>query len=88
MSGVAGVEPGGKESLRRHLAWLYTGKDAVYSENAGTPCLCEHAFKGLGRVYGMDMGKGWVRMTTNPNCVHHGTKAEKERKERQRKAGR
>lgn len=36
-------------------------------------CTCEHAWKSLGRLYGVSMGKGWVRLTTDPDCPHHGT---------------
>lgn len=38
-------------------------------------CTCSHAFKGLGILHGVSMGKGWVRMTTEPECPHHGTEA-------------
>lgn len=71
------------ESLRRHLRWLY-GPDGVYPGNL--PCRCEHGIRSLGRVNGTNMGSGWVRITTHPGCSHHGTKAEGERKRRQRAA--
>lgn len=52
------------ESLR---AWVvYVDKD--------DRCTCDYAYKGLGRLYGVSMGKGWVRMTTEPGCPHHGTR--------------
>jgi hypothetical protein len=34
-------------------------------------CTCEYEFKSLGRLYGIGMGKGWVRLTTGPDCPHH-----------------
>lgn len=49
------------ESLRR---W------AVYV-NGDDLCTCEHAYKSLGQGY----GKGWVRLTTEPECPHHGAAA-------------
>lgn len=45
-------------------------------------CRCEFEYKPLGRLHGTDMGKGWVRTTTHPYCVHHGDKAEAERRKR------
>lgn len=74
-------EPGSPESLRRHLEWLY-GKHGVYPGN--TPCRCEHAFARLGQVNGVDMGSGWVRTTTHPNCFHHGDAAQKRWREHRR----
>lgn len=65
---------GSPESLARHLEWLY-GKGGVYRGD-GTPCRCEHAYRPLGRLYGVNMGMGWVRTTTHPYCVHHGDKAQ------------
>jgi hypothetical protein len=35
-------------------------------------CPCEYAWKSLGRLYGVSFGKGWVRLTTEPDCPHHG----------------
>lgn len=51
------------EGLRRWTVFVY--KD--------DKCTCDYAFKGLGRLYGVSMGKGWVRLTTEPDCPHHGT---------------
>jgi len=34
-------------------------------------CICPWAWKGLGEVYGHSMGKGWVRVDTDPNCPEH-----------------
>lgn len=61
------------ESLKKHMAWLYP--------NPNKPCRCEHAYKGMGKLHGMNMGKGWVRLTTHPDCYHHGTKAQRIYKE-------
>lgn len=47
-------------------------------------CICEYAWQSLGRLYNVSMGKGWVRISTEKQCVHHGTKAEKEREKRQK----
>jgi len=38
-------------------------------------CTCTWQFKGTGRLYGVDLGKGWVRMTTGPDCPVHGKAA-------------
>jgi len=51
-------------SLRRDLEWLHT-----------PDCSCPYEWKGLGILYGVSMGKGWVRMSTDPNCRHHGVDA-------------
>jgi hypothetical protein len=40
-------------------------------------CTCEFAWESLGRLYNVDMGKGWIRTTTEKECPHHGEKAEK-----------
>lgn len=45
-------------------------------------CTCDFRYANLGRLDRFDMGKGWVRISTNPTCEHHGIKAEKERKDR------
>lgn len=34
-------------------------------------CSCEYAWRSLGYLYGVSMGKGWVRMTTEPDCSVH-----------------
>lgn len=49
------------ESLRQRLAWLDT-----------ETCPCKHARKPIGLLYGISMGDGWVRLTTEPDCPHHG----------------
>lgn len=49
------------ESLERWLAYL-----------GAQSCTCAYEFKGLGKLYGQSMGKGWVRMTTEPGCPEHG----------------
>lgn len=38
-------------------------------------CTCPTEYKSLGRLYGISMGKGWVRLTTDPACPHHGQEA-------------
>jgi hypothetical protein len=59
------VAPDSLEALERHMKWLYP--------DPAKPCICAHDYRGLGRLYGVTMGKGWVRMTTHPECLHHGT---------------
>jgi hypothetical protein len=51
------------EGLRRWI--LYVDKD--------DKCTCEYAYKSLGLLYGVSMGAGWVRLTTEPGCPHHGS---------------
>ncbi len=64
----------------KHMDWLFG--------DSGLPmCKCAHAIRSLGRQDGINMGKGWVRITTHPECAHHGTKAEAERKARQKSKG-
>ncbi len=46
------------ESLRRWILYVY--KDDL--------CPCDYAWKSLGRGY----GHGWVRLTTEAACPHHG----------------
>lgn len=61
-------------SLVRHLKRLHA-----------ETCPCEWAYKSLGRLYDVSMGKGWVRTTTHPECPHHGTKALKRHQAEQRR---
>jgi hypothetical protein len=61
------------ESLEERMKWLYP--------DPTQPCICDHEYKGLGILYGVSMGKGWVRTSTDPHCLHHGTEAERIRKE-------
>jgi hypothetical protein len=58
-------EPASPEGRAAHLAWL------------GTPdCTCPDEYrKSLGKLYGIGMGPGWVRLDTDPACPHHGTEA-------------
>lgn len=56
-------EPGNPESLARWMEWLYGDQPES--------CRCDSAWKSLGRLHGVDMGKGWVRMNTHPDCLHH-----------------
>ena len=34
-------------------------------------CPCPYEYKNLGKLYGISMGKGWVRTGTDPHCPHH-----------------
>jgi hypothetical protein len=47
-------------------------RKSVTHDQGDDRCTCEYEFKGLGRLYGISMGKGWVRLTTEPDCPHHG----------------
>lgn len=39
----------------------------------GTPgCTCPHAWKSLGRLDGLSMGNGWVRLLDVKTCPEHG----------------
>lgn len=49
------------DRLARWLAWLRI-----------PDCPCAYAWRGLGTLYGVSMGHGWVRQTTDPDCPHHG----------------
>jgi hypothetical protein len=42
------------------LAWLDT-----------EDCTCPYEWRSLGKLYGVSMGKGWVRMSTDAACRHH-----------------
>jgi hypothetical protein len=35
-------------------------------------CTCPHEHRPLGRLYGISMGKGWVRLRDDPDCPQHG----------------
>ncbi len=54
----------GPESLTRWM-WFLRTED----------CPCPYQWKGIGVLYGVSMGKGWVRMDTDPACRHHGDDA-------------
>lgn len=47
--------------LDEHLKWLYPDE----------PCICPHEIQRLGRLYGINMGEGWVRLSTTKGCPHH-----------------
>jgi hypothetical protein len=49
------------ESLARWLDFLKT-----------PDCSCPYEWRGIGILYGVSFGKGWVRMSTDPACQHHG----------------
>jgi hypothetical protein len=34
-------------------------------------CTCTYAWKSYGRLYGISMGKGWVRMNDDDVCPLH-----------------
>ncbi len=54
----------GPESLARWMRFLAT-----------EDCPCPYQWKGIGVLYGVSMGKGWIRMDTVPECRHHGDAA-------------
>lgn len=56
-------------SLERKNAWLYP--------DPKKPCKCDSVWSSAGRIDGINMGMDWHRSTTNPNCYHHGTAAQK-----------
>jgi hypothetical protein len=37
-------------------------------------CSCPYEWRGLGVLYGVSFGKGWVRMKDDSRCPHHGEK--------------
>ena len=39
-------------------------------------CLCDHAERPLGKLHGINMGKGVVRITTHDDCPIHGLEAQ------------
>ena len=47
-------------------------------------CACPWNWSAIGTLYGISLGYGWTRKTTDPKCPHHGDEAEaartKERK--------
>ena len=44
----------------------------AYLESIGSkPCTCRHEW-----LPSRDYGHGWVRTTTEPGCLEHGTKAD------------
>jgi len=49
-------------TLEAHLEWLGIER-----------CVCPFEWKdSIGRLYGISMGSGWVRLSTNPDCEYHG----------------
>lgn len=34
-------------------------------------CRCDFDYRSLGKLHGINMGKGWVRITTHPKCPVH-----------------
>ncbi|HEY6110039.1 MAG TPA: hypothetical protein VIV56_14165 [Gemmatimonadales bacterium] len=49
-----------REALKEKLAWLRT-----------PDCTCEHRWGNYGKLYGISMGEGWNRVSTDPRCPHH-----------------
>lgn len=48
-------------------------------EYLGTPdCPCPTEYASLGILHGVSMGKGWVRVSTDPVCPYHGEAVENE----------
>lgn len=52
-------------------------------------CKCELEIRSMGRLHGVNMGEGWVRITTHPECPVHAlcqgyTKARRAQTERGR----
>lgn len=45
--------------------------EAVRVREADAGCLCDMAVRGLGVLYGINMGKGLVRVSTHPECPVH-----------------
>lgn len=37
-----------------------------------TGCTCPLDYRGLGILYGVSFGKGWVRLRDDPSCPVHG----------------
>lgn len=37
------------------------------------PCTCPHGVRSLGRLHGIDMGRGIVRLSTTKGCPEHDT---------------
>jgi rubredoxin len=35
-------------------------------------CTCPVAFRSLGKLYGISLGKGWVRLSDDRRCPRHG----------------
>jgi hypothetical protein len=52
-----------RTSLERHLTEMHL-----------KGCTCPHEWKGLGILYEISMGNGWVRMTDAEDCPIHGGK--------------
>jgi hypothetical protein len=75
------IPPPPPGSLERRLEYLY-GERGIYG-NLG-PCLCDHGWRHQGRLYATDMGYGWSRTTTHPDCPNHGV-AEQARLKKKRK---
>lgn len=58
------TDPDCPESLRNWLTWV----DIL-------DCPCAFEWQGIGILHGVSMGKGWIRVTTEPGCPRHGVAA-------------
>jgi hypothetical protein len=47
-------------TVEQHKTWLKIAN-----------CTCPFAWRSLGRLHGVTMGHGWVRMSTDRACPHH-----------------
>jgi hypothetical protein len=63
-----------REALESHLAHVHFER-----------CTCPHEWKGLGVLYGISMGEGWVRMLTVKTCPEHGDDSKQAARERRRR---
>lgn len=61
------TDPEEAQSLGLWLNWLGIGS-----------CTCPYAFQQLGKLYGVSMGPGWVRLKTTPGCGEHDEKKPKD----------
>jgi hypothetical protein len=64
--------PNSPEALQRHLDWLYGPNGCCEPDKRGQSCICDHAYRGLGRDGKVDMGKGWVRTTSGHHLITPG----------------
>jgi hypothetical protein len=42
-------------------------------------CPCDRRWGHFGLLYGISMGHGWIRTSTDPDCPEHGIEAERAR---------
>ena len=58
-----------EDDLPEHKVMYWT--DETRPKHMKNPCTCPHGWRSYGRLYGVSMGKGWVRLSTTPNCPEH-----------------